>query len=327
MIRNSFYFTWEYLRQIEGNINMNYILKTDNLTKQYGTQLSVSNLCISIEERDIYGFIGRNGAGKTTTLKMILGLIPATSGKITVLGKEVNKKDISYLRNIGSIIEFPSSYENLTAYENLKLHSNYMGLEDKGIIDECLDKVDLLNDKNKKVKNYSLGMKQRLGIARAILHKPKLLILDEPTNGLDPLGIRDLRNFILRLANEDNMTFIISSHILSELELTVTKLGIIEKGILLKEASMNEINNSYEEYVDVKVDDGKKAQKVLNENLNLDGSLIDDNYLRLNIKGKEMKTNYISKALVNNSVELFELIKHKEGLEDYFVRISGGIRL
>ncbi|MFW2503406.1 ATP-binding cassette domain-containing protein [Clostridium diolis] len=306
---------------------MNYILKTDNLTKQYGTQLSVSNLCINIEERDIYGFIGRNGAGKTTTLKMILGLIPATSGKITVLGKEVNKKDISYLRNIGSIIEFPSCYENLTAYENLKLHSNYMGLEDKSIIDECLDKVDLLNDKKKKVKEYSLGMKQRLGIARAILHKPKLLILDEPTNGLDPLGIRDLRNFILRLANEDNMTFIISSHILSELELTVTKLGIIEKGILLKEASMSEINNSYEEYVDVKVDDVKKAQKVLNENLNLDSSLIDDNYLRLNIKGKEMKTNYISKALVNNSVELFELIKHKEGLEDYFVRISGGIRL
>jgi ABC-type multidrug transport system ATPase subunit len=327
MLRNSFYFTWEYLIQFEGNINMNYILKTDNLTKQYGTQLSVSNLCINIEERDIYGFIGRNGAGKTTTLKMILGLIPATSGKITVLGKEVNKKDISYLRNIGSIIEFPSCYENLTAYENLKLHSNYMGLEDKSIIDECLDKVDLLNDKKKKVKEYSLGMKQRLGIARAILHKPKLLILDEPTNGLDPLGIRDLRNFILILANEENMTFIISSHILSELELTVTKLGIIEKGILLKEASMSEINNSYEEYVDVKVDDVKKAQKVLNENLNLDSSLIDDNYLRLNIKGKEMKTNYISKALVNNSVELFELIKHKEGLEDYFVRISGGIRL
>lgn len=149
--------------------------------------MSVSNLCINIEENDIYGFIGRNGAGKTTTLKMILGLIPATSGKITVLGKEVNKKNISYLRNIGSIIEFPSSYENLTAYENLKLHSNYMGVEDKGIIDECLEKVDLLNDKNKKVKEYSLGMKQRLGIARAILHKPKLLILDEPTNGLDPL--------------------------------------------------------------------------------------------------------------------------------------------
>lgn len=306
---------------------MDCILKTNNLTKRYGEQLSVNNLCINVEERDIYGFIGRNGAGKTTTLKIILGLIPATSGSIRVLGKEVNKNDISYLRDIGSIIEFPSSYENLTAYENLKLHIDYMGLADKSIIDECLDKMEILKDRDKKVKNFSLGMKQRLGIARAILHKPKLLILDEPTNGLDPLGIRDLRNFILRLANENNMTFIISSHILSELELTVTKLGIIEKGILLKEASMNEINDSYEEYVDVKVNNVKKAQIVLNEHLNLDSALIDDNYLRLTIKGKEIGTNCISKVLINNNLELFELTKHKEGLEDYFVRVTGGVRL
>lgn len=306
---------------------MNYILRTNNLTKRYGEQLSVNNLCINVEEKDIYGFIGRNGAGKTTTLKMLLGLIPATSGSMMVLGKEVNKSDVSYLKDIGSIIEFPSSYENLTAYENLKLHADYMGLTDKSIIDECLDKMDLLRDRDKKIRNFSLGMKQRLGIARAILHKPKLLILDEPTNGLDPLGIRDLRNFILRLAHEDDFTFIISSHILSELELIVTKLGIIEKGILLNEASMKQINDSYEEYVDVKVNDVKKAQIVLNERLNLNSTLIDNSYIRLSIKGKDIGTNYISKVLVNNNLDLFELTTHKEGLEDYFVRISGGIRL
>ncbi|WP_243128335.1 ATP-binding cassette domain-containing protein [Clostridium chromiireducens] len=306
---------------------MNYILRTNNLTKRYGEQLSVNNLCINVEEREIYGFIGRNGAGKTTTLKMVLGLIPATSGSMIVLGKEVNKSDVSYLKDIGSIIEFPSSYENLTAYENLKLHAEYMGLTDKNIIDECLDKMDLLRDRDKKIRNFSLGMKQRLGIARAILHKPKLLILDEPTNGLDPLGIRDLRNFILRLAHEDDFTFIISSHILSELELIVTKLGIIEKGVLLNEASMKQINNSYEEYVDVKVNDVKKAQIVLNERLNLNSTLIDNAYIRLNIKGKDIGTNYISKVLVNSNLDLFELTTHKEGLEDYFVRVSGGVRL
>ncbi|RII34104.1 ATP-binding cassette domain-containing protein [Clostridium chromiireducens] len=311
----------------ERNINMNYILRTNNLTKRYGEQLSVNNLCINVEEREIYGFIGRNGAGKTTTLKMVLGLIPATSGSMIVLGKEVNKSDVSYLKDIGSIIEFPSSYENLTAYENLKLHAEYMGLTDKNIIDECLDKMDLLRDRDKKIRNFSLGMKQRLGIARAILHKPKLLILDEPTNGLDPLGIRDLRNFILRLAHEDDFTFIISSHILSELELIVTKLGIIEKGVLLNEASMKQINNSYEEYVDVKVNDVKKAQIVLNERLNLNSTLIDNAYIRLNIKGKDIGTNYISKVLVNSNLDLFELTTHKEGLEDYFVRVSGGVRL
>jgi len=306
---------------------MNYILSTNNLTKRYREQLSVNNLCINVEKRDIYGFIGRNGAGKTTTLKMILGLIPATSGRMMVLGKEVNKNDISYLRDIGSIIEFPSSYENLTAYENLKLHIDYMGLTDKSIIDECLDKMEILKDRDKKVKNFSLGMKQRLGIARAILHKPKLLILDEPTNGLDPLGIRDLRKFILRLAHEDDLTFIISSHILSELELIITKLGIIEQGVLLKEAPMKQINDSYDEYVDVNVNDVKKAQIVLNEHLNLNSTLIDNGYVRLNIKGKDIGTNCISKVLINNNLELFELTKHKEGLEDYFVRVTGGVRL
>ena len=306
---------------------MNYILKTHNLTKIYGNQISVNNLSMNVNESDIYGFIGRNGAGKTTTLKMILGLIPATSGSINVLGNEVNNSDISYLRNIGSIIEFPSSYENLTAYENLKLHIKYMGLNDKNLIYECLDKVDLLNDRNKKVKNFSLGMKQRLGIARAILHKPKLLILDEPTNGLDPMGIRDLRKFILRLSKEDNMTFIISSHILSELELIITKLGIIDKGVLLKEASMDEINESYEEYVDIKVNNIEKARSILKGKLKLDSIITNEDIIRVNIKGCGMQTSSISKELINNDIDLFELVNRKEGLEDYFVRVSGGVQL
>lgn len=306
---------------------MEYVLRTNNLTKRYGNQLSVNKLCINVEKKDIYGFIGRNGAGKSTTLKMILGLIRATGGDIEVFGKRVEKNDISYLRNIGSIIEFPASYEDLTAYENLKLHNDYMRLNDTRLIEECLDKVGLLKDKDKKVKNFSLGMKQRLGIARAIMHKPKILILDEPTNGLDPFGIRDLRNFILNLANEDDMTFIISSHILSELELIITKLGIINKGVLLKEISMKDVNKSYEEYADIKVNDVRKAQMILKEKFKIESNILEDNNIRINLKEKDIKTNLISRELVENKVDLFQLNVHKENLEDYFVRVSGGVKL
>lgn len=306
---------------------MEYVLRTNKLTKRYGNQLSVNKLCINVEKKDIYGFIGRNGAGKSTTLKMILGLIRATGGDIEVFGKRVEKNDISYLRNIGSIIEFPASYKDLTAYENLKLHNDYMRLNDTRLIEECLDKVGLLKDKDKKVKNFSLGMKQRLGIARAIMHKPKILILDEPTNGLDPFGIRDLRNFILNLANEDDMTFIISSHILSELELIITKLGIINKGVLLKEISMKDVNKSYEEYADIKVNDVRKAQMILKEKFKIESNILEDNNIRINLKEKDIKTNLISRELVENKVDLFQLNVHKENLEDYFVRVSGGVKL
>lgn len=307
---------------------MNYILQTNNLTKKYKSQLSVDNLCININDEDIYGLIGKNGAGKTTTLKMILGLINPTSGNINIFGKNVSQKDRSYLQNIGSIIEFPSSYENLTAYENLKLHCDYLKLNySENKIDQILDTVDLLKYKNKKVKEFSLGMKQRLGIARAISHKPKLLILDEPTNGLDPLGIRDFRTFITNLVMQEHLTVIISSHILSELELLVTRIGIIDKGHLLKESSIKDVQNKYLEYVDIKVDNVKETQSILKNHLGFNSILTDNNYLRITSKYNEIHTNTISKTLIDNHINLFELVKHKENLEDYFLKISGGSNL
>ncbi len=306
---------------------MEYVLRTNNLTKRYGEQISVNNLCLNVAKKDIYGFIGRNGAGKSTTLKMILGLIKATSGTIEAFGREVKDNDISYLRDIGSIIEFPAAYEDLTAYENLKLHNDYLKLNNTKLIDECLDKVGLLKDRNKKVKNFSLGMKQRLGIARAIMHEPKILILDEPTNGLDPFGIRDLRKFILRLVDENDMTFIISSHILSELEFIITRLGILDKGVLLKEISMDEVNRSYEEYADIKVNDVKRAQMILKNKFNINVHVLENNNLRIDLKEKDIMTNEISRELVKNDVDLFQLSIHKENLEDYFVRVSGGVKL
>ena len=306
---------------------MDSILKTNNLTKKYGEQVSVNNLCMNVCKGDIYGFVGKNGAGKSTTLKMILGLIPATSGSINIFGQDVKKGDVSYLRNIGSIIEFPSSYEDLSAYDNLKMHAGYMGITDKNAIESSLERVGLLNTGDKKVREFSLGMKQRLGIARAILHKPKLLILDEPTNGLDPLGIRDFRNFILRLVEEDDLSVIISSHILSELELIVNKVGIIDKGVLLKEADIKSLRNECAEYADIKVDDIVQAQKVLKEGFSLDSLVTEDEYVRIDLKEKDIQTDHVSRLLVNNDLKLFELIKHNESLEEYFVNISGKEKL
>ncbi|AEB77550.1 ABC transporter ATP-binding protein [Clostridium botulinum] len=223
------------------------ILKTKNLTKVFNNQISVDNLSITVERGDIYGFLGENGAGKTTTLKMILGLIPPTSGEITLFNKNIKKNDYSYFKKIGSIIEYPSFYESLTAYENLKLHEEYLGISNRKLIDESLDKLGILNDKNKKVCEFSLGMKQRLGIARAILHKPEILILDEPINGLDPMGIKEIREFIKNIASVDNTTVIISSHILSEIQLLATKIGIIHKGKLLEEISIRTVKDCYKE--------------------------------------------------------------------------------
>lgn len=302
---------------------METILRTNNLTKRYGNQTSVNNLCMSVCKGDIYGFIGQNGAGKSTTLKMILGLIPPTSGSINVFGQDVKNGEVSYLRNIGSIIEFPSSYEDLTACENLEMHANYMGIKDKKVIEEYLDKVGLLKARDKKVKEFSLGMKQRLGIARSIMHKPKLLILDEPTNGLDPLGIRNLRNFILNLVSEEELSVIISSHILSELELMVNKVGIIHKGVLLKEDSLKAVKSEFSKYADIKVDNVKKAQEVLRKQFSLDSLVTEENYVRVNLKKEDVKTDYISKALINNDVRLFELINNEESLEEYLVSIWG----
>ena len=304
---------------------MNYILQTNNLTKKYNTQLSVNNLCINVPNQSIYGLIGKNGAGKTTTLKMILGLIKPTSGKIIIFKKYFSKNNFSYLKDVGSIIEFPSSYENLTAYENLKIHCNYLKLNySEKEIDEILDKVDILNAKNKKVKNFSLGMKQRLGIARAISHKPKLLILDEPTNGLDPLGIKNFRIFLKNLIKEEHLTVIISSHILSELELLVTNVGIINNGILLKETSIKDIQNECLEHIDMKVDNVLKTKTLLKNMLNIDSSLVDNSYLRINLLNSKIQPNIISKLLIDNDINLFELTNHKENLEDYFFKIVGG---
>ncbi len=222
---------------------MNIIAETHNLTKRYGENLSVSELNMKVREGSIYGFLGPNGAGKSTTLKMLLGLVNPSGGSMELFGEKVTGRNrIKVLRNIGSLIESPSYYGNLTARENLKIYTSILGLPEENI-DKVLDIVRLDKKSMKRVSAFSLGMKQRLGLAGALISFPKLLILDEPTNGLDPSGIQEMRSLIRSLPEKYGMTVIISSHLLSEIDKIVDDIGIISCGKLMYQGTLENLHN------------------------------------------------------------------------------------
>jgi ABC-2 type transport system ATP-binding protein len=222
------------------------IISTHNLTKAFGGREVIRNCNLSVNEGEIYGFLGANGAGKTTVLKLICGLQTPTLGSIDVMGMDVGKNRETILRNIGSVIEVPVFYEHLSAFENLRIHLAYLDLESSTDIMKTLAKVGLLNTGKQPVSTFSLGMRQRLGIARAIIHEPKILLLDEPINGLDPVGIRDIRELLRSLSN-DGITIVISSHILSEIENIAGRIGIIAYGSMVREVSMQELKTEHTE--------------------------------------------------------------------------------
>lgn len=209
---------------------MTYIIQTNQLTKSYKESHVVSNVNMKVKKGEIYGFLGPNGAGKTTVMKMLTGLVKPTGGSIEIFGEKLTETSYDLFARMGSIIEYPVFYDKLTAKENLHLHGEYMGYYDKQAIDEALKLVGLTSISQKSVKEFSLGMKQRLGIARAIMTKPQLLILDEPINGLDPVGIKELRSLFQMLCHEYEMTLLISSHILGEIELIADTIGVIKEG-------------------------------------------------------------------------------------------------
>lgn len=219
-----------------------YIIETKNLTKAYGIGQSVAKLSIHVRKGKIYGLLGRNGAGKTTTMKMLLGLIRPTDGEVMIWGKPLLGNEKEILPRVGSIIEAPGFYPNLTAAENLRIFAALRGEANCHVIKEALNVVSLLYEDKKLFSQYSLGMKQRLAIALAIMHDPELLILDEPMNGLDPIGIAELRSFLRQLCDKKGKTILVSSHTLSEISLLADDIGIIDKGILLEEQSLAKIH-------------------------------------------------------------------------------------
>ena len=304
---------------------MPYILQTNNLTKTIGGKDLVNRVSLHIKKGEIYGFLGPNGAGKTTVMKMITNLWKPTNGSIEIFGEILTPQSYEVLKRMGSIIEFPTFYNHMTGYENLRLHCEYMGYYKHGSIENALDMLDLTDAAQKPVKNYSLGMKERLGIARAILCKPELLILDEPTNGLDPAGMKQIRDLLKTLCEEYGITIIVSSHILSEIESIAVTIGVINHGMMINEIGMKEIEKMSLAYIELTVANPKKAAYVLSEKLGLSNfKIIENNKIR--IYDQHISTQELSKAMALNDVEVTALGKQSETLEDYFLKMTAEVK-
>lgn len=300
---------------------MTYVIRTHELTKVFDGKEAVSNVGLNIKQNEIYGFLGPNGAGKTTVMKMITNLIKPTKGEIEIFGERLTNTSYNVLKRMSSIIEFPVFYENLSGKENLELHREYMGFYSPNCVENALEMLDLADTGDKAVSNYSLGMKQRLGIARAIITKPELLILDEPMNGLDPAGMKQIRNLLKILCKEYNITILISSHLLSEIESIADTVGILHYGKLLNEISMSDIRDMNLAYIELEVNNVQKASIILSDKLNLSNfKIFDDKIIR--IYDDAVTPSDISMAMGKGNIVLDAIGKKSETLEDYFLKIT-----
>ena len=300
-----------------------YVIETKNLTKQYGTQKSVADLNIHVRQGRIYGLLGRNGAGKTTTMKMLLGLTQPTSGEVTIWGQPLRTNEKKLLPRIGYLIESPGFYPNLTATENLRIFATLRGVPSRNAIKNALDLVGLPYKDKKLFSQYSLGMKQRLAIALAIMHDPELLILDEPINGLDPIGIAEVRSFIRNLCTERGKTILISSHILSEIALLADDIGIIDHGALLEEESLAELEAKSSKYIRFTVSSTTQASRILERSFHETHFTVQDDY-KMRLHNLDVSVGKIVTAFVENGLTVSEAYICEESLEDYFKRVTGG---
>lgn len=297
------------------------IIETHDLCKQYGNALRVAHLDLDVPEGSVYGFLGPNGAGKSTTLKMILGLVRPTAGSIRVLGKSMDSKNrLAVLRQVGSLIESPSYYGHLTGEENLRIVQTLRGVPEKNIR-EVLQIVRLDGQRGKKVAHYSLGMKQRLGLAAALLGYPKLLILDEPTNGLDPAGIQEMRELICELPERFGMTVVVSSHLLSEIDQMADTVGIIREGVLVFQDTLAALHGRSRHHLALRTTNNALAAQVLREKGI--GWTEEGDYLVLPILPDEQAAG-LCRALVEGRLGLVRLEERQKSLEDIFLELTGG---
>ncbi|PET93072.1 ABC transporter ATP-binding protein [Bacillus cereus] len=300
-----------------------YIIETEDLTKTYGAVNCVNQLQMQVGKGDIYGFLGPNGAGKTTTIRMLLGLIKPTKGNIKVFNRDLKTNRIDILREVGSLVESPSYYGHLTGHENLEVIRQMLQVPKKNI-DEVLRIVRLEKQKDKLVKQYSLGMKQRLGIAMALLGNPKLLILDEPTNGLDPAGIQEIRELIKQLPKQYDMTVVISSHLLNEMDQIATQVGIINSGQLIFQDKIEVLRKKSQASMKIRVNDVVKAHQILEQHqihLGLEGDCL------VTHQQEDHLISHINHLLVQQNISVYRIEEEKHTLEEIFLSLTekGGV--
>ena len=299
------------------------IIETKGLTKRYGEQVSVSSLDLHVQKGRIYGLLGRNGAGKTTTMKMLLGLTVPTSGTVTIFGRPLKGNEKRVLPRIGSLIESPGFYPNLTGTENLQIFARLRGLKSPNYIKGALELVNLPYRDKKRYAQYSLGMKQRLAIALAVMHDPELLILDEPINGLDPIGIAEVRDFIRALCDERGKTILLSSHILSEIALLADDIGIIDHGVLLEEESLAELERKNGKVLRFTVSNAPVAAQLLQQELGIQAVTVE-NERGLTVRDLRLDTGAAVRRFVEAGLVVSDAHLYEDTLEDYFKRITGG---
>lgn len=303
---------------------MDIVLKADKLTKKFKNFKAVSEASFELERGKIYGFIGQNGAGKTTIIRMIAGVSIPTDGNIELFGKSDKEGLLEGRKKIGTIVESPSLYTKMTAKDNLEIQKTLYGIKNDRIVEELLELVGLSGWENKKVKDFSLGMRQRLAIAMALVNSPEMLILDEPINGLDPMGIVEIRNLLLKLNKEKKLTILISSHILSELYQLATDYIIINKGVVVDRLSLAELDIKCQKAVVLEVEDMEKAKKIVDETLHSKNYEIIGNSL-IKIYDYVNDVRAVAKAMMDNQCLVLYLNVAGKGLEEYFMEVIGGV--
>lgn len=299
------------------------ILSTRNLTKKYNNISAVSNINLEIRQGAIYGLVGKNGAGKTTLLRLLTGQAFKSEGIITMFDESSEEALNRCRKRIGAIIEAPSFYSYLTAEQNLEYYRMQRTIPGKQCVRQALEEVGLANTGKKKYKSFSLGMKQRLGLALALMNKPEILLLDEPINGLDPFGIVEIRNLLLKLNQEKNITIVISSHILTELSNLVTDYGFIEKGAMVKQLSAEQLTKECNRYLELKVDKVELMTALLEKKLGCTSYKVTPDYA-IHIYEYLKQPSKISELAVNNGISLNSITVKEINLENYFIHLVGG---
>ncbi|MBU5347866.1 ABC transporter ATP-binding protein [Paenibacillus lautus] len=298
-----------------------YAIDTHQLTRRFGQRETVKQINLKVPKREVYGFLGPNGAGKTTTIRMLLGLIRSSSGEIRILGKDLKKNRMDILKDVGSLVESPSYYAHLSGYNNLKIMALIHGIQESRI-QEVLEWVRLNHAAHQSVRSYSLGMKQRLGIAMALITNPKLLILDEPTNGLDPSGIQEIRELITRLPRDFDITVLLSSHLLSEIEQVATWVGIINQGEMIFQGPLQELTDRSKPYVWIEMDRPVEAAAALNDHGWDAEPEITTDQIRTSMITRPQSAEMI-RFLVNRQYDVYRVTEKKKTLEEIFLELTG----